>query len=108
MSCKKLMQKFKETFKEDLQSAKNSMNLTQVILLGSGDMISYPHDGDLALRVRDLMLGEKNRLGVKFVSVMDNCDYFLRTLPHVTRKQILPAVKEAVARESYDSTECAQ
>ena len=95
-SCSKLL-RGRENFVGQVKDTMSEQNYVCAILLGSGDMVVYPAKGDIAGLVKAEVAATEADLGIVFKeTTAEGVDYYKRTNPTVSRKKILPMVKDAL------------
>lgn len=96
-SCSELIAR--PGFVQDVETFIDKGKLELAILLGDGFMLVAPaHSCDeLSRQVREhVMKCGRDSLGLEFHAEVSKMDWYIRHLPSVTRKQILPFLKQVM------------
>ena len=96
-SCRKLMST-RENFPQQVRETMKKQNYECAILLGKGDMVVMPAGHELAEKVKSEVAKTEEELGICYSKTIEGMDLYMRTKPSVSRKKILPMVKDALKK----------
>jgi len=92
-SCQDLFQR--ANFHADVQALIDDSKWNLIVLLGRNDLLIYPNDNEMSKSIGKELNRQVN-LQISNWKSEEKCDFYERKSKVVTRKQILPAIKQAV------------